>query len=164
MIIGWETRVRSGSGRASNKVVKFRQAGIQPMRFAVLAVLILSLSVSTLAQQSSSYKVKRTAPQQRAAKSSVMAPAGKSSGSGTATASNAKELQMIEHQTAKTSGPAHPVSTKAPKAAGAIKPVQDKPNPPMNFNGTGGKNSGLTNRSANPYKGRLKQKNTGSQH
>jgi hypothetical protein len=134
------------------------------MRFASVAILFLGLSASTLAQQTSSYKVKRTAPQQRAPKSSVIAPAGKSSGSGTATASNAKDLQMIEHQTAKTSGPSHPVRTKAPKAAGAIKPVHDKPDPPMNFNGTGGKNAGLTNRSANPYKGRLKQKNTGSQH
>lgn len=132
------------------------------MRFASVAILFVGLSVSGLAQQTSSYKVKHSAPQQKAPKSSVIAPAGKSSGSSTATASNAKDLQMIEHQTAKTSGPAHPVSTKPPKAA--IKPVQDKPNPPMNFNGTGGKNAGLTNQSANPYKGRLKQKNTGSQH
>jgi hypothetical protein len=134
------------------------------MRFASIAIVVLDLTVCTLAQQSSSYKVKRSAPQQKAPKSSVTAPVGKSSGSGTATASNAKDLQMIEHQTAKTSGPSHPVKTNTPKAAGAIKPVQDKPNPPMNFNGTGGKNAGLTNRSANPYKGRLKQKNTGSQH
>jgi hypothetical protein len=140
------------------------QAGNKNMRIASLAIVFLGLSVSALAQQTSSYKVKRSAPQQKAPKSSVIAPAGKSTGSGTATASNARDLQMIEHRTAKTSGPVHPVGTKAPKAAGAIKPVQDKPNPPMNFKGTGGKNAGLTNESANPYKGRLKQKNTGSQH
>jgi hypothetical protein len=151
-----KTRVRGGSGRASKK------AGIKTMTFASVAIVFLSLCVSALAQQTSSYKVKHSAPQQKAPKSSVVAPAGKSSGSGTATASNAKDLQMIEHQTAKTSGPAHPVSTKAPKAA--IKPVQDKPNPPMNFKGTGSKNAGLNNGSANPYKGRLKQKSTGNQH
>jgi hypothetical protein len=134
------------------------------MRFISVATLIfgLSLSVCSLAQQTSSYKVKRSDPQQKVPRSSVVAPAGKSSGSGTATANNAKDLQMIEHQTAKTTGPSHPVKTNTPKAARAIKPVQDKPTPPMNFNGTGSKNGGLTNRSPNPYKGRLKQKSTGS--
>ena len=132
------------------------------MTFASVAIVFLGLSVSALAQQTSSYKVKRSAPQQKAPKSSVTAPVGKSTGPGTATTSNARDLQMIEHQTAKTSGPSHPVGAKAPKAA--IKPVQDKPNPPMNFKGTGTKNVGLNNGSANPYKGRLKQKNTGSQH
>jgi hypothetical protein len=134
------------------------------MRFASVAILVLGLSVSSFSQQSSSYKVKRSAPDKKPPKSSVTAPVGKSSSAGTATTSNARDLQMIEHQTAKTSGPSHPVKTTAPKGAGAIKPVQDKPNPPMNFNGTGGKNAGLTNRSANPYRGRLKQKSTGSQH
>jgi hypothetical protein len=132
------------------------------MRFTLVAIVFLGLSVSALAQQTSSYKVKRSAPQQKAPKSSVTAPVGKSTGPGTATTSNARDLQMIEHQTAKTSGPAHPVKTKAPKAA--IKPVQDKPNPPMNFKGTEGKSAGLNNGSANPYRGRLKQKSTGSQH
>jgi hypothetical protein len=131
------------------------------MRLASVAILIFGLSVCSLAQQTSSYKVKHSAPQQKAPRSSAVAPPGKSSGSGTATASNAKDLQMIEHQTAKT-GPSHPVKTNTPKGARAIKPVQDRPNPPMNFNGTGSKNGGLTNRSANPYKGRLKQKSTGS--
>jgi len=119
-----------------------------------IAVVVLGLGVSGLAQQSNTFKVKPT--KEKPPKQS--APIGKSAVPATASSSNAKSLQSVEHQTAKAS--TAPGSGKT-KTAPALKPVKDKPNPPINFNTSGSsKSSGLTNQSAgsNPYKGRLKQK------
>jgi hypothetical protein len=123
------------------------------------AVVLFGFSISAFAQQSAQYgsaphKVK-PATSQKPAKSTAL-PTGKSAGAGTASAANAKDLQAIEHQSAKTS--AHRSTGKTgPRAGAAIKPVKEKPNAPINFGGNGGK-SGLSNQSSNPYRGRLKQK------
>jgi hypothetical protein len=124
------------------------------------AVVLFWFSLSAFAQQSAQYgsaphKVKPSTSQ-KPAKSSAVMPAGKSAGAGTASAANAKDLQAIEHQSAKTS--AHQSTGKTgPRAGAAIKPVKEKPNAPINFGGSGGK-GGLSNRASNPYRGRLKQK------
>jgi hypothetical protein len=128
----------------------------------VAAIVLLGLCVGAFAQSgaynnSSPYKVKRSTPQ-KAPKSSVVVPVGKSAGTGSASSTNAKDLQGIEHQTAKTSAQ-RSGGKKAPGSA-AIKPVKEKPAPPINFNGTGAKSAGTTNRAANPYGGRLKQKSS----
>jgi hypothetical protein len=127
----------------------------------VAAIVLLGLCVGASAQSStykdsSPYKAKRST--QKPPKSSVVVPVGKSAGAGSASSTNAKNLQGIEHQTAKTS--AQRSSGKKAPGSSAIRPVKEKSTPPMNFNGTGAKGTGTTNRAANPYKGRLKQKSS----
>jgi hypothetical protein len=121
------------------------------------AVLILALSVSALAQQKEPtfYKGKHSTTE-KPAKSTSIAPPMK----GTAESANSRDLNLAEHQTAKAIGPSHQPKPKAP----VVKTVKDKPDPPMVFNGTGSKATGSLTQSANPYRGRLKQKNSGNVH
>ena len=126
------------------------------MRFSLaVAVVLVGISVSGLAQQNETFKVKRSAPEKAPKKS---APIGTTAGPATASGANSKQLQSLERQSAR--GYASRSAKKAtPGTSAALKPVKDKPNPPINFGGTGGgKNAGMTNQGANPYKGRLRQK------
>jgi len=131
------------------------------MRFSLPVLVVLAgISVSGLAQQNNTFKVKHPAPE-KAPKASV--PMGKTAGPATASAANAKNLQAIEHQTAKTtatSGAAgKPSGSAVKKTAPALKPVKEKPNPPINFSGTGGgKSAGTASPGSNPRKGRVRQK------
>jgi hypothetical protein len=102
------------------------------MRFLLaVGTLVVGVSLSVSAQQQNpAFKVKHTPPE----KSAKGAPnVGKTSGSGTAAAANSKSLQTIEHQNVKATG------AKTEKKAPALKPIKDKPNPPMNFGSAGGK-------------------------
>jgi hypothetical protein len=124
-----------------------------------VAVVVAGISVSGLAQQSSTFKVKSSPPEKTA--KPITPPTGKTARSGTSSSANAKDLQTIENQTKKTVAPSRAAGTKTPGKAAALKPVKDKPNPPINFSGTSGsKTPGTTNQSSNPYKGRLRQKHT----
>jgi hypothetical protein len=122
------------------------------MRFSLaVAVLAAGLSVSGFAQQAP-YKVK-SSHEDKPAKSS--APIGKTGGGETASAENAKSLQNIEHQ----SGKGATSSKSAAKKPAALKPVKDKPNPPMNFGTTSGvKNAGKSTSGSSAYKGRVRSK------
>ena len=127
------------------------------MRFSLaVAVVLVCISVSGLAQQSNTLKVKRSAPEKAARKS---APVGKTA-SPIASSSTSKELQTLERQTAKTSASSRSAGKRTPGAGSGLKPVKDKSNPPINFGGSGGggKGGGTSNQGSNPYKGRLKQK------
>src|SRR5216684_2111277 len=108
---------------------KFRSRGLN-MRFSLaVAVVLASMSVNGLAQQS---------------------------GNGT---SRVKP----SHSAAKASAPSRSAGKRTPGMAPALKPAKekDKPNPPINFHGTGGsKSPGMTNQGTNPYKGRLRQKHS----
>ncbi|MGD1215592.1 MAG: hypothetical protein ABR861_11460 [Terriglobales bacterium] len=127
------------------------------MRFSLaVGVVLVGISVSGLAQQNNTFKVKRSAPE-KATKSSV--PIGKTAGPATASAANSKDLQTLEHQTVKASAPSRSAGKRTTGTASALKPVKEKPNPPINFGGTGGgKSAGSTKQGSNPYAGRLKQK------
>ena len=127
------------------------------MRFSLaVAVMLAGITMSGMAQQSKAFKVKHSAPEKAPKKS---APVGTTASTATASAANSRELQSVEHQSAKVA-PTRPGKKSAPGTS-ALKPVKDKPNAPINFGGTGGgKNGGLTNQGANPYKGRLRQKRT----
>jgi hypothetical protein len=125
------------------------------MRFSLaFTALFLSMSVGAMAQQNNQFKVKPSTPEKT--KKSAPLPVGKSGGGTTASGSNAKDLQAVEHQTAKSSG-AH---AGGKKTAPAIRPVKDRSdsNPPINFNSGGSKSPGMINKGTNPYKGRLRQK------
>lgn len=134
------------------------------MRFSLAAAIVLpGLSLGASAQSTAynngnAYKVKRSAPE-KPPKSTALAPVGKTAGTGSASSTNAKNLQALEHETAKASAQP-PSGGKKPSGSAPIKPVKEKPNPPINFNGTGAKGTGTTNRPANPYQGRLKQKSS----
>lgn len=125
------------------------------MRFPLaVAVVTLGISVSGLAQHNGTLKVKRSAPEKTTKHS---APMGKTAA--TSSSADARDLQTLEHQTAKTTASPRAVAKKAPAKASALKPIKDKPSPPINFGGTGGaKGSRTTSQSSNPYKGRLRQK------
>lgn len=145
-------------------VSKFRELGIagrgsRKMRFSLaVTVILVGISVSVLAQQSDTFKVKHSAPE-KASKPS--APMGKTAGPTSASAANAKNLQALEHQTARTTAPS---ASAGKKTAPALKPVKDKPNPPINFGETGGgKSARMTNPGANSHKTRVRQKQTHQQ-
>ncbi len=130
---------------------------------SLLAVgfVLAGITVSGWAQQNGTYKVKHTPPDKAPKKTAPM-PMGKTGASTTASASNAKDLNNIEHQNAKA-GSVKPVGTKPVGKGAGLNAVKDKPNPPINFNSNpGGKNPGTVNQSSNPYKGRLRQKHAGS--
>jgi hypothetical protein len=131
------------------------------MKFSLaVGFVVAGIAMSGWAQQSGAYKVKHTPPE-KAPKKAAPLPMGKTAGSTTASASNAKDLNNIEHQTMKTS-PSRTAGTKPVGKSAGIKPVKDKANPPINFNGNaGGKNPGTVNQGSNPYKGRLRQKHAG---
>jgi len=137
------------------------EQGIKMRISLAVVVVVASVSVGSLAQQSQTFKVKHSATE-KAPKSSV--PIAKTAGPATASAANAKDLQALEHQTARASAPARSGAKRTPGKASALKPVKEKPNPPINFGGSGGgKNAGMVNQGANPYKGRLKQKHAHAQ-
>jgi hypothetical protein len=137
-----------------------RAGDLKKMRFSLaVAVVLAGMSVSGWAQQNNTFKVKPAHPE-KAAKPS--APIGKAGGTATAASANAKELQTAEHQSARGPASSRSAGNAGKKTTPALKPVKDKPNPPINFNGSGGaKTAGLANQSSNPYRGRLKQKGTG---
>lgn len=127
------------------------------MRFTLaVAVVVAGISVSGLAQQNNTFKVK---PHSAAKAPKKSAPIGKTAASPATTSGSAsKDLQNLEHQTVKSSAPSRSAGKRTPGTP-ALKPAKDKPNPPINFGGTGGgKRAGMTNQGANPYKGRLRQK------
>jgi len=131
--------------------------GIMKMRFWLLLAVLVGLSTIGVAQQNNTYRVKRSTPDKAARRS---APVGKTAGPTMGSTSTAKDLQNIERQTAKTSAPARTAGKKAAGTGAALKPAKDKPNPPINFNGGGGKKAGTTSQPANPLKGRLKEKHS----
>jgi hypothetical protein len=125
------------------------------MRFSLaVAVAVVGISMSGLAQQTNNqFRVKHV-PADKGIKKSTM-PAMKTTGS--SSNANSKDLQTLEHQTAKGASAHNAGNRKAPP----LKPVKEKANPPMNFNGgSGGKGTSIARQSANPYKGRLKQKHS----
>jgi len=123
------------------------------MRFSfAVAIVLAGISVSGLAQQT--FKAKRSAPEKAARKS---APVGKTA-SPVASNATSKQLQTLERETAKTSASSRSAAKKTGTGS-TLKPIKDKSNPPINFGGSGvGKSAGTGGQSANPYKGRLKQK------
>ena len=124
------------------------------MRFSLaVAVVLVGISVNGLAQQNDTFKVKRSAPEKAPKKS---APIVTTASPATASGANSKQLESLERQSARGSAPSRAAKKGSPAA---LKPVKDKPNPPINFGGAGGgKNAGMTNQGPNPYKGRLRQK------
>lgn len=128
------------------------------MKLSLAAALILVMSAISPAQQTTYYKGKKTAS--RPAKSAATVPVGKAVGGSNAAGNNAKDLQLVERQNARGIKPDAAAKKKPPMK---IAQLRDKPAPPMNFNGSTPKSNGGLNRTANdPYKGRLKQKSTGS--
>jgi hypothetical protein len=135
--------------------------GSKQMRFSwAVVVVVVGIIVSGFAQQNGTLKVKPSAPE-KAPKPS--APLGKMPGSTTSSA-NAKELKAIEQQTARTPATSPSAGKKTSGKALALKPVKEKPNPPINFGATsGGRTAGTSHQGSSTYKGRLKQKGAGHQ-
>ena len=144
-------RLRTGGSRFRSRGSRIR--GLK-MRFSLaVAVVLAGIGVSGLAQENNTFKVKRAAPE-KAAKP-ISAPIGKTA------SPNSKDLQDLERQTAKASAPPR---SAGQRTAPALKPVKDKPNPPINFGETGGgKTPRMTNPGANTQKTRVRQKHTGQQ-
>jgi hypothetical protein len=129
---------------------------IKGFSFAI-AIILVSFAVSGLAQQNSTYKVK-SSPSEKAPKKAAPIST-KTAGTTTASAANAKSLQSVEHENAKAAKPAG----SGKKTGTTLKPVKDKPNPPINFNGGSGKTPAGTHAVPDPSKGRLKEKHSGHQ-
>jgi hypothetical protein len=127
------------------------------MRFSLaVAVALVGISISGWAQQNKTYhKVKPSAHEKAPNKVPIKAvtPA---TGSGSAS----KDLQNLEHQTARTTAPR---TARSNTSASTLKPVKNKPTPPINFGGTSNGKSVGKAQSTNPYKGRLRQKHGGHQ-
>jgi hypothetical protein len=131
------------------------------MRFSLaVAVVLAGISVSGLAQQNNTFKVKRSHTAEKPAKPS--APVGRTAARpAKASASTSKDLKNVEHETAKSSAPSRSAGKRTPGKASALKPVKDKSSSQINFGGKGGgKKVGMTKQGSNPYAGRLKQKHS----
>ena len=129
------------------------------MRFSLAVVVVLAgISVSGLAQQNNTFKVKPSHTTRKAPPKS--APIGKTNATpATGSTAASRDLQSLEHQTAKSAALARSAGQRTGGKAPALKPARNKPNPPINFAGTGGgKSTRTTIQGSNPYKGRLKQK------
>jgi hypothetical protein len=125
----------------------------------ILAGSVFAMSLGSSAQTTNNtFRVKRSVPEKVPKKTAPI-----SSKSATPPAGASKDLQALEHQTAKTTTPSRSASKKAPGTSSALKPVRDKPNPAINFGGQGGKSVGMSNQGANPYRGRLRQKHAAHQ-
>ncbi len=130
------------------------------MRFSLaVAVVLAAISLSGVAQQDGTLKAKHSASEKEPKKA---APIARMPGAASSSTANAKDLQALEHQTARSSATSQPAGKKSGMAS-APKPVKDKPNPPIDFNGksagkSASKSPGMTNQGSNPYQGRLKQK------
>jgi len=146
--------LKFGAIRDNFGTMSLRAEDQNKMRFwLAVAIVSVGMSVSGWAQQKNQFKVRAT--HEKPAKQA--APLTKAtSGGNTAASADAKALQNVERQSAKGTGRAAP-GKKVP----ALKPVKDKPDPPMNFNGAGGGVKGGGRGAPNPYKGRLKQKGGG---
>jgi hypothetical protein len=125
------------------------------MRFLLaVGAIVVGLSVMSVAQrQSKDFKAKPAPKVETAPKST---PTIKTSGA-TSTSTTSKELRNADRGT-KTSG-----ATRAPKngpGKATLKPAKERPNPPISFGGKSGAGGG-SNKHADPYKGRLKQKGQG---
>jgi hypothetical protein len=127
--------------------------GMKNVRYSLAAALLpVVLSVIGMAQQTTTFKVKHSTVEKAPKKEPIVL--GKTKGPETASAANSKDLQTIEREKVTASS-----SRSAVNKTPALKSVKDKPNPPINFTGTGGtKSAGLNRQNANPYAGRLKQK------
>ncbi len=127
------------------------------MRFSwAVVVALVGISVSGLAQQNTTFKVKPSATE-KAPKST--APIGKAGSARAGATANSKDLQALERQTAKTSAPSRSAGKRTPGTAPALKPIKDKPNPPINFNGAHrGKGAASNKQGSNPYSGWLREK------
>lgn len=137
--------------------------GIKMTRFSLAVVIALvGISVSALAQQNGTFKVKHSVPEKAPKKAVPIsnAPVGKTTGAASSSTANARDLQALEHQTAKASASSRPAGKKAGTAS-ALKPIKDKPNPPINYGGTGGgKSQAGSHAVPDPAKGRLRQKHS----
>jgi hypothetical protein len=128
------------------------------MKISVLAVsLVLAMSIAATAQQSNTYKVKKSTPEKPASSGVVAVPAPSANSS----ASTARELQVLEQQTVKSSGASAAATKKPSNAAPPVQLIKDQHNPPINFAGNISPGSGQTTAPSNPYAGRLKQKTPG---
>jgi uncharacterized protein HemX len=121
------------------------------MKFLLVFAVIVGTSVCGLAQQNNNlYKLKHPAPQKQTKSAPITVPPNTG-------AASARNLQNIERESGKPATTAAKPTAKA--SAVKIKPVQDKPTPPINFAGSGGaKKPGVITQSSNPLQGRLKQK------
>ena len=84
--------------------------GIKKMRFSLaVAVVLAGISVSGLAQQNNTIKVKPAAPE-KPPRSTV--PVGKTTGAASSSSANSKDLQTLERQTARSAGPSRYCGTE----------------------------------------------------
>lgn len=124
------------------------------MRSLAVAVAVAGICLSGMAQEKNTFHAKHPPSDKSAKKTSV--PVGKSSTVGTSAAANSKDLQNLEHQTARSSAP-HASASKASRTA-TVKPLKENGNSPIRV-GAGSTTVGSKiHASSNPYKGRLKQK------
>jgi hypothetical protein len=131
------------------------EQGIVYMKHLLILGFALAVLTATSAAQNTQPRVKhfRNAPKstKRLAVRKTPAPA-----------SAEANLRRLEQQSTKLSAP--PRVKRTPGTAAFLKAKKEKPNPPINFSGSGNgvKGPGTTNRGTNPYRGRLRQK--GSNH
>ena len=125
------------------------------MKFSsVLAVILVGFSVSGLAQQNGTFKLKPTP----AEKEKKAAPINlKTPGAATPDGANAKDLRTLEHET-KVSASSR---SQGKKTGPSLKPIKDKPNPPINFGGNGGgKSQAQSHQVPDASKGRVREKHS----
>jgi hypothetical protein len=128
------------------------------MKTSTLATsLVLAMSIAATAQQSNTYKVKKSSSEKPVSSGVVAAPVPTANSS----SSTARELQVLEQQTVKSAGAPAAATKKPSNPAPPVQLIKDQHNPPINFAGNISPSSGQTTAPSNPYAGRLKQKTPG---
>lgn len=125
-----------------------------------LSLLALILAGLTLAASAQDYKVPKAKPYH----SESMEKQSKTGGTNkqlTPQTANSVELRRLEAQTAKATGSNQAAKQRA-RSARVVKTEHEKANAPIHFSSAAGTKSGMNNQGKNPYKGRLRQKGSGS--
>ncbi len=134
--------------------------GLTKMRFSLaVVVVVMGIGASGLAQmsqQTNNNGVLRVKPSPPEKAPRSIAP--KMAKPATSSSANAKDLQTLEHQGGRVAAAtSRPSGTTKPAKASALKPVKDKPTPPINFTGTN-INKTRPSQGSDPFKGRVRQK------
>ncbi|MFI5114168.1 MAG: hypothetical protein ACHP7J_03410 [Terriglobales bacterium] len=125
-----------------------------------MSLFALILAGLTLAASAQDYKVPKAKPYHSESREKQNKTAGTNKQL-TPQAANSVELRRLEAQTAKATGSNQAAKQRA-RSARVVKTEHEKPNPPIHFSSAAGTHAGMTDQGKNPYKGRVRQKGSGS--
>ncbi len=124
------------------------------MRLWLAVVLAMaSLTITAMAQKHEKPKAKPSYSDEKEGKGSSRAMKQPSSRN-----TSGQELRRLEQSSAKTLASRKTQGNKAPRTGAVLKAEKQEKNQPIHFSSTGSRRGGKGSKSANEFKGRLRQK------